>query len=123
MRFTFNWTDLRVSGLVGFEGADLAIDGVTHEGNLVHVDSTVVPVQLNPADGHSRVRTIYGTPVYVRDAETDTYEPEVRESDAIEVTEAAIDGEPWAVELYEKSERKFATPADVSRALWAATRE
>ena len=53
----------------------------------------------------------------------DEPDDEAPESDAIEITEAAIDGEPWAVELYERSERKFATTADVSAALWAATRE
>tara|TARA_R100000234_G_scaffold22221_3_gene12503 strand:+ start:1328 stop:1747 length:420 start_codon:yes stop_codon:yes gene_type:complete len=53
----------------------------------------------------------------------DVEEPEPRESDAIEIIEAAIDGEEWALKLYEQSEPKFKTPADVSAALWAATRE
>ncbi len=53
----------------------------------------------------------------------DEPDDEARESDQIEIIEAAIDGEAWAVELYERSERKFETTADVSAALWAATRE
>jgi hypothetical protein len=57
------------------------------------------------------------------EAHGDVEEPEPRESDAIEIIEGVVDGEEWALKLYEQSEPKFATTDDVSRALWAATRE
>lgn len=53
----------------------------------------------------------------------DEPDDEVRESDQIEIIEAVVDEEPWALKLYEQSEPKFETTQAVSAALWAATRE
>lgn len=40
--FTFNWTDLRIGDLVGFNGEDRNIDGVEHEGNLTRVSGRFI---------------------------------------------------------------------------------
>ena len=63
---TFNWTNLRATGLVGFEGEDLGIEGVRHEGNLVHVDLSVVPGSFEPVENFRwvKARSIYGTEVW-----------------------------------------------------------
>ena len=51
--FTFNWTDLRTSGLVGMDGEDLEIPGVTNVGNLVEVAAYLVEVVSDEADAVS----------------------------------------------------------------------
>ena len=41
-RRTFDWTNLIAVGLVGFEGEDLAIKGLTFVGNLVEIDRSLL---------------------------------------------------------------------------------
>lgn len=55
MTITFNWTDARHFNLVGPEGEDLKLAGVVNEGNLVHVDTTLLE-----ADKDGIVADIYG---------------------------------------------------------------
>ena len=56
---TFNWTNLRHLGLVGGDGEDLDVEGVTHEGNLVHVDRGLL--REVPAPDRGDARDVNGT--------------------------------------------------------------
>lgn len=56
----FNWTNLRATGLVGDDGEDLGIDGVTHEGNLVRVSHDLLRGVSEPGD-RGDARDVNGT--------------------------------------------------------------
>ena len=59
-RRTFNWTDLVAVGLVGFDGEDLGIKGLTFVGNLVEIDRSMLHRASADTEPCDRFRSITG---------------------------------------------------------------
>ena len=59
-RRTFNWTDLIAVGLVGFDGEDLGIPGLTPVANLVEIDRSMLVRASADTEPCDRFRSITG---------------------------------------------------------------